>query len=272
MKIFPKPIMDAVWADDNEIIICGEGCIEAYRVNLPDAADSVMTNGDSSDPGSHNLTLLYSFETDKMWGKVRYDSQNRVLAVAGVDDDDGAIVLLRRAVSDNEWTPLPGFPTASEQSLKQISAMAFEPKSSEQDADSDAILPRRLATTHHTGAVNIYAITNSSCSALHTLQLGHPHAPEAALALSWSPNGNYLAAASEESIRVWNSAAPHFPVLTWRASPEHWSHPGSDNGIDDMNDAEDVQMVHEPSLAWDAEGRSLLFASGKRMAVVRLLS
>lgn len=271
VKIFGKPILDAVWSAEDQIIVSGEDCLECYRINILDVADSVMTNGDSfASTGARNLTLLYSYQTDKTWDKVRYDPQNRVVAAISTVND--AIILLGQSPDNDAWVPLDGFPGADESSVKQVSAVAFEHSSLEQNGDGDTSSPRRIATTHHTGAVNIYAITRDSCTPVHTLHLGQPHTHEAALALSWSPNGNYLAAAGEESIKVWNPAAPHFPVLTWRASPEHWSQQGSGHIEDVIMDGEDVQTVNEPSLAWDAEGKSLLFAVGRRMAVIRLLA
>ncbi|KAL1297984.1 hypothetical protein AAFC00_006491 [Neodothiora populina] len=315
MKLFAKQILDAVWATDDEIIVSGEQCLEAYRLKFTDATDSVMADGDSSPSiGTRNLTKLHSWTTDKTWGKVRYDSHNRVLAATAINDD--AIVLLRRSPSDDGWTPLPGFPAAGDPSIQQISAMAFEhaPPIKDEDANGDfdagAAVPRRLATTHHTGAVNIYAVTHDSCTPLHTLHLGTPHLPEAALALSWSPDGQHLAVASEETIKVWNlSVSPKFPVLNWRASPQHWTQTDPDDvdesmdmmqdddhgapvqgevNLDDSNNNNnnnnninrrqqgvdgdvDVQAVHEPSLSWDAEGKSLLFAVGRKVAVIRLL-
>lgn len=269
MKVFDGQIMDAVWAGDDEIIVCGDQCLEAYKVGKPKPNDSLMTNGNSNHLTSQHMKLLYSHPTDKMWGKVRYDAHNRVVAVIGIgedEEDDGAILILSRDASDAVWTPLPGYPS-HDGSRKHISAMAFEPPSHHRD-----ILPRRLATTHHTGDINIYAVTALSCSPLQTLRLGNPHSAEPALALSWSPDGKYIAAASEDAIQVWNPAVSKLPILSWRASHEHWATTDdSVSDIDEMEMGEDVEVVHEPCLAWDAKGTSLLFAAGKRMATIRLL-
>ena len=278
--MFAKPVLDAVWASDDEIVVCGESCIESYRVDLPDSADVLMTSPDSfTTTGARNLTLHHAFETDRTWEKVRYDSHNRVLAVIATADD--AIIVLGHSPS-GQWVPLPGFPASDSPALKQVSALAFD--HSPVDASSP-LQPLRLATSHHTGMFNIFAITSDSCTPLQTLSISHPavQSSEAALALSWSPDGTYLAVASDETIKVWNPDFPFSPVLSWRASPEHWLDAGADamaakdldrdSGMGDDADADmDVQTVNEPSLAWDAKGASLVFAVGRNMAVVRLLA
>lgn len=295
--MFPRPVVDAVWMSNDTFVVCGDRCLESYRVTFTHQQgrkdDGSMMNGDAALSPAQNTTLFKSYPTDRVWEKVRYDAANRV--VAALSDTREIILLGQSSSSDNdsEWIPLPGFPPSGA-STTQISALAFEHEQIEDldaDADADAeseALPRRLATTHHTGAVHVYGITSTECALQHVLYCGESSsAPEAALALSWSPDGSMLAVASEEGVRVWRlpSSQSGLPaekahnLLQWKANPDHWKQPVGDadaDGDEVMNEngdvEDDVQIVHQPALAWDTENATFVFASGRRMAVVRLLS
>lgn len=291
-KMFPDPVLDAVWASNSEIIVCGKDCLQLYTVlTAPASRDTLMTNGDSdssTSPGLRNLSLTYSHDTDKHWEKVRFDSVHRVI-VALAPQNDSFIVL---GPSDPDqgslaWAPL--LESSAAASFSPITAIAFEPINPALDSSS----PRRLATTHQSGAVTVYAVTSTSCTKLHQLRIGLPGV-EAALALSWSPDGKYLAVASDEAVKIWQATPSGMspsssPVLSWKASPEHWGNStfspangtGTTSNPDHMLVAEngaasvatdgDGQEIYEPALAWDATCNRLVFALGKKIAVIRLL-
>ena len=271
--------MDAVWAAEDVIIVCGTNCLESYRVHIP--ADVAMANGDTNgdtdtftSTGARNLTLLHSCPTMTTWERVRFDPQTNATAAISAADEE-FVVLAQPSV--DSWNPLRGF-VRDHVAAKGISALAFE----NVQAGSASVKATRLATAHRTGGVNVYSITGDSCTRLHTLSLNSVGSmvQEAALALCWSPDGKYLAAASEEGVKVWDPSLPFTPSLNWRAGTEHWDQDGDgrDGGRDvdrdsGMGDSDsDVQTINEPSLSWDSLGRSLCFAMGRKMAVIELLS
>ncbi|KAH0258015.1 hypothetical protein KCU91_g16044, partial [Aureobasidium melanogenum] len=256
VKLFNQPVIDAVWASDDSIVVCGENRLDFYQIHdasLPNGADA---NGDSfASTGTRNFALQYSHPTDKQWDKVRYDSVNGVVAATSSSDD--CTILL--AKTSPRWTLLPGFPTEGPAS-KRATAMAFQPIDTAKASDSKS--PRRLAVTHDSGLVRVYRVASNLCETLYEFTMG-PH--EAALALSWSPTGSCLAVASEEAVKIWDLSAGSIPLLTWRAAATHW-YRGDENNLPNGDETGD-----EPSLNWDAEGKRLVFAVGRKMAAIRLL-
>lgn len=253
VKLFNQPVIDAVWASDDSIVVCGENRLDFYQIHdasLPNGADA---NGDSfASTGTKNFALQYSHPTDKQWDKVRYDSVNGVV-VATSSSDDCTILL---AKTTPRWVPLSGFPTEGPAS-KRATAMAFQPIDNANNAGLN--VPRRLAITHESGRVRVYRVTPNLCETLHEFTMG-PH--EAALALSWSPTGSCLAVASEEAVKIWDLNSGSVPLLTWRAAATHW-YQGDENNLPNGDETGD-----EPSLNWDAEGKRLIFAVGRKVSNV----
>lgn len=251
VKLFNQPVIDAVWASEDSIVVCGENRLDFYQIHdasLPNGADA---NGDSfASTGTRNFALQYSHPTDKQWDKVRYDSVNGVVAATSASDD--CTILLAKTTP--RWTLLPGFPTEGPVS-KRATAMAFQPIDATNNATSTS--PRRLAVTHDSGVIRVYQVTSTSCETLHEFTMG-PH--EAALALSWSPTGSCLAIASEEAVKIWDLHAGSVPLLTWRAAATHW-YQGDENNLPNGDETGD-----EPSLNWDAEGKRLVFAVGRKVS------
>jgi WD40 repeat protein len=253
VKLFNQPVLDAVWTFDDSIIVCGQNRLDEYQINhspLPNGAD--VTADSFASTGTKNFALRHSHPTDKQWDKVRYDSVHNVI-IATSSSDDCTIMLAKTAP---RWVPLSGFPTDGPAS-KRATAMAFQPLENAAN-NADAPLPRRLAVTHNSGLVRIYQLTSTLCEVLHEFTMG-PH--EAALALSWSPTGSCLAVASEEAVKIWDLNSGSVPLLTWRAAATHW-YQGDENNLPNGDETGD-----EPSLSWDAEGKRLIFAVGRKVSL-----
>lgn len=255
VRLFSKPMIDAVWASQDSIIVCGESHLAVY--SLQDSSSDKIDAGDSSVniTAVNNLSLQYSHQTDKQWDKVRFDSTHQVIAANSQFNN----CLTLFAQHDDHWEPLPGFPTDFPAS-RSTTAMAFEPLP--EAPSQPTISPRRFAAAYESGHINVYAMTRKSCEPLLHLTIG-PH--DAALALSWAPSGRFLAVASEEAVKVWDVDSAASPVLTWRAAATHW-YPSDENNLPSGD-----ETGFEPSLCWDAEGRRLVFAVGRKVSCLELM-
>lgn len=248
VKLFNQPVYDAVWISDDSIVVCGENRLDLYNIHDASVSNGVDMNGHSfASTGTRNFALQHSHPTDKQWEKVRYDSTNAVLAATSSFDD--CTILLAKTTP--RWTALPGFPTDGPAS-KRATAMAFQPIK-----ESDSTSFRRLAITHDSGLIKVYQVSPTLCEPVHEFTMG-PH--EAALALAWSPTGSCLAVASEEAVKIWDLSSGSVPLLTWRAAATHW-YQGDENNLPDGDETGD-----EPSLNWDAEGKQLVFAVGRKVS------
>lgn len=100
------------------------------------------------------------------------------------------------------------------------------------------------------------------------------------LAVKFSPDGSYIAAASYNQLKIWDSNTGGVPVATWdsnnmpelgwKGQQEKESRLNRPNGITtDKNenmDADEADLEH--SLSWDAEGKRIAFGLGQQLALV----
>lgn len=255
-KHFQDAVLDAVWTSDDSITVCGHSRLELYNVPSAATEESAVERSPSlADVSMRDLALTHSYTTEKQWDKIRYDARHQVVAATSSTDDH--MILL--AQHGESWRELPGFPTP-EANGKRTAAMAFEPLSDTSDQDTSA--PRRLAVAHDAGDAYVYAMNRDSCELSVQLSM-RPYEP--ALALAWSPKGSLLAVASDEAVKIWNLEANGTePFVAWQAAPAQW-YQGNDNNLPG-----DEEGQAEPSLSWDADGKRLVFAVGRKVCHISL--
>lgn len=263
-RIFDSPVYDAVWVTETSFVICGNNRIEFHDLDLSvsgvdDAAEDTIASN-----GIRNLIPRLSHPTDKNWDKIRYDSSHPLVAVLAQQQERVIAVFTR---TSDSLRPLPDF-LVSDPEHNGINAIAFKPTPSASTTNE----PSRLAVAYSTGAACVYPVNNERCFSdqIQTLEMDR----EEAFALAWSPDGTYLAVSSDKSVKVWdmNTNPPDefaghgeglgcVLVMRWRAASAQW---GND---EEMVDGEEPPP-NEPSLSWDAEGRSLVFAVGRKVAII----
>lgn len=229
---FATVIMDAVWISDNQVAICGDKILSIATVDANDIITSDVTD-----------------TNDMSWDKVRYDEMNGVLVAACVSTDRPAFLHQQ----DSKWVPfdcsrLPDSVTHG------VLALAYEPVTT---ISNNADTRSRLALAHKDGKVHILSLDTTSCELSQELSLEND---QPVLAIAWSPTEPLIAAASDDSIRVWDLTKSSDPVIAWRAAPEYW-YSSSDHHL--PGDDDDEMSV--PCLAWNCDGSVLAFALGRRV-------
>lgn len=233
------------------MVICGNHMLEFCTIDKLAHAINGQVNGHSlMSSGVRNLRQVYSHSTNKQWDKVRFDSKHNSVAVSS--SADSSLMLLRQVEAN--WVLGPQLPDIGSND-RGITALAFQPLLDTAEDDPDS--PRRLAVTFDSGEIYIYDVEPQSCTVASKFSMGPG---EQALALAWSGDGKVLAVASDESIKIWTlEQAEPYLLVSWQAAPAKW-YQGNDNNLPGDEDGQ-----AEPSLSWNAEGKKLAFAVGRKV-------
>ncbi|MCJ1243942.1 hypothetical protein MMC30_001139 [Trapelia coarctata] len=239
-------VLDAAWTDDRSFIVCGAGIIGTSHI-LDRTIDALKTQ--HSDSGA-------PYE----WSKLRFDPITRTVAVAAESSGDLAII-------DAAAT----FRTIKAHDT-DITALVYQPLSSP-SAHADAS-PRLLATSSTHGSIKIWDATRPFTMVQH-LTLGRS---SPALAVSFTPDGYLVAAASWNKVLFWHAEGGGMPKATWKGKGGEWQSVsasavegqkrlnGEGEGEEDGDGDGDAEPVH--SLSWDADGGKLAYGLNDQIAII----
>ncbi|KAK4548068.1 hypothetical protein LTR36_010788 [Oleoguttula mirabilis] len=293
-RILEHPALDACWTADDRFLVCGdEGLASAYHLDPTAKPDNGFV--------AENVTIhgLREHRSDMLgfnarWDKLRFDSKLGVAVFASTEGKKLLALPLHidsSAGADGKPNPddalsLPG----------QLTALAFQPGQAV-TAEEDEGAPQvcLLAAAFAEGHCTIYRLsrptsdTRPTCKEIVTLEL----AEGPALALAWSPGGEYLAVGGVDVVQIWRredlpaeaeaeagtEGRKVGALVTWRPDGkaralgrrngvhEHEHEHAEEDGNE--NESGDEEGMVEPSLSWSADGGSLAFAAEKQLAVIR---
>lgn len=233
-------VLDAAWTDDRSFIVCGAGIIGTSHISDRTIEALKTQHSDSGAP----------YE----WSRIRFDPITRTVAVAAESSGDLAII-------DEATT----FRTIKAHDT-DITALVYQPLSSP-SAHAEC-LPRLLATSSTDGAIKIWDATRPFMVIQH-LSLGRS---SPALAVSFTPDGYLVAAASWNKVLFWHAEGGSMPRATWRGKEGEWQGGGEgqkrlngregggeEDGQGDRDADGDGEEEAVHSLSWDADGGKLAY-------------
>jgi len=233
-------VLDAAWTDDRSFIVCGAGIIGTSHISDRTIEALKTQHSDSGAP----------YE----WSRIRFDPITRTVAVAAESSGDLAII-------DEAAT----FRTIKAHDT-DITALVYQPLSSP-SAHAEC-LPRLLATSSTDGAIKIWDATRPFMVIQH-LSLGRS---SPALAVSFTPDGYLVAAASWNKVLFWHAEGGSMPRATWRGKEGEWQGGGEgqkrlngregggeEDGQGDRDADGDGEEEAVHSLSWDADGGKLAY-------------
>ena len=222
-----KAVMDATWIDDRRFIVCGTDLI----------AETVID--------SQDMELLQNRTgagVNQEWTKIRYDPLTRTTAM--VAEESGTLAVIS---ASNQFY-------SARVHDAEISALAYQPLSNP-SAHSESS-PRLFATSSSDGTIKVWN-AKSPLNNLHTLSLGRT---ASALAMSFTPDGYLVAAASWNKVLIWSAETGGVPKASWKGIDGQWQpekgeqqEGGSGNGV------EMKEQMPIPSLSWDMDGGKLAY-------------
>lgn len=244
-----KVAIDVAWCDDHKFVVCGHSLVAEGMI---DPYNNLIFNNQTSPELDHN------------WTYTRYDTVTDTVAVAA--EESATLAILKTDARLRTTTAHDAM----------ITAISFEPIS---DASSYVPRsPRRLASSSVDGEIRIWDTTRPF-SILHVLHFGRASPP---MAISFTPDGYLVAAASANRVFFWNAETGGAPKAVWRGDPSSTSS-GLDfnskaeesNGMTYMDGDSGIGEEDEGcnhSLSWDANGGKLAYGTGNQISIIRLRS
>ncbi|MCJ1465471.1 hypothetical protein MMC07_004089 [Pseudocyphellaria aurata] len=225
-------VTDAAWSDDRRFTICGPTIV----------AESTM-EGETI----NGIRNREDVDGEQKWTKIQHDAFTNTTAFAAEESAMLGVV-----------DPSGGFQMTSAHSA-EITALAFQPIRNHAVHPADS--PRLLVTSSVDGSIKIWD-AKKPFSTLHVLSLGRC---VPAMAISFTPDGFMVAAASWNRVLIWNAETGGLPKASWRGELDKWQ--DQPNGVDQDSGIGEEDDGPTHSLDWDTDGRKLAYGLGSRVSV-----
>ncbi len=228
-------VTDAAWSDDQKFTICGQDIIVQMALDTQGIVALQSRNDE---------------EKYRSWTRIRFDATSQTTAIAA---EESAVLGIIDASGNLKTT------TAHD---AEITALAYQPISNPSSYSSSS--PRLLATSSLDGNIRIWD-ANQPFTTVHILSLGRNTPP---MAMSFTPDGYLVAAASWNRVLIWNADVGGVPKAGWKGEPGNWQSL-TVNGIDQDSGIGEEEEGPTHSLSWDADGGKLAYGLGSQVCRYR---
>jgi len=222
---------DIAWIHDSQFMICGLKFLALATIEP-------------------KLRLLKYLEHDQELTAIRWDRHTR--RAACISHDEGTIQLVDTKLFSME---------SKESQDGSVTACEWQPLAD----DDDLSKLRILATTCHTGIINIWN-GRSKLELLHKLDMS----TVPAMVLAFSPDGQLIAGAGDDKICIWKTdMAERKPIIVWQAKEQHIREEQvAQTDQMDVDRAEDEERWRIGSLSWNKIGSQLAYSNADKLRVV----
>ncbi|EEP80567.1 predicted protein [Uncinocarpus reesii 1704] len=236
-EIIDRPIYDVVWCTSYHIFACGDGFIYQCNVGENIQVSKTFTSGEKMEP----WTLLKTLSTNEM-----------------------PIAVAASTSTAHIWIPTHDIHVETAHH-GDITGLEIRPR--QKSIKSSVTTSFTVATSSMDDTVKLWNVDlNSKVVQCHyRLFLG---AASPALALSFTPDGYAIAAASYTKLSIWCADRGGTPMATWDAASEKPTDEANQEGPMEL-DLSDESMMDRP-LSWDSDGKKLALGFGRKMAIINL--
>jgi len=120
----------------------------------------------------------------------------------------------------------------------------------------DHTTERLLASGGEDGAISIWNAHSAESKPKYAMTM-----QSSIIGLAFTPDGAYLAGATNEQILIWKTDDVNIPCCSWsRADDVGWRTPQTQDSANDED---------QFSLCWDAKGQQLAYAVNSKLAVIQ---
>ncbi|TQS35622.1 hypothetical protein Golomagni_03953 [Golovinomyces magnicellulatus] len=222
-----EQLLDVAWMSDDEFILCGGNLLQTF---LCSAKTCNLTSG-----------RKYEVPDGVSLSEVAYDPHSQLLATAS---DTGMIYIWGKDKFSRAFTAHQGL----------ITHISWQPLP--KTRDSSTISERMLASAGEDGVISIWNILSPKIKSLSSISMC-----SGISAMSFSPDGIYLAGATYENIFIWRAESLHIPCATWhRQYDAGWQTP-----LSTESNSKNEEIC---SLSWDSESGKLAYGINNRLAVI----
>ncbi|KAH8677329.1 WD40-repeat-containing domain protein [Xylariales sp. PMI_506] len=213
--------LDAAWINDSDFLLCGGQLLMSMKC----------------DGGS--IVEINRFETraGDTLSKVHFDWRSTLAATCG---EKGFVDIWDAGGNHREIKAHDGV----------VTALAWQPL---QNAPSDD--ERLLASAGEDGAIFIWNAKSPDGKPKCSMTMNDP-----IVALSFTPDGAFIAGATHERILIWKVGDHSIPRASWNRKPHSgWQSPRLNSESEDED---------EHCLCWDSTGQKLAYGVNSRLAII----
>ncbi|WEW60647.1 hypothetical protein PRK78_006134 [Emydomyces testavorans] len=235
-QMIDGPIYDVAWCTTDYIYACGDGFVYQCSVDGNIQMSKTFASGEELEP----WTLL----------KAVFKAEKPIAVAASTS-------------TAHIWIPTHDIHVKSAHH-GDITGLEIRPQ-------PNSFAPQKspsfiMATSSMDDTVKLWSVDLDSrkVHCQYRLFLG---ATSPALAVSFSPDGYAIAAASYNNLLIWSADRGGPPMATWDGSSGKVKDEANGGSMD--IDPSDVAMLDRP-LSWDTDGKKLALGFGRKMAIINL--
>ncbi|KAI9372062.1 WD40-repeat-containing domain protein [Aspergillus egyptiacus] len=237
---FPPPqvvddsILDIAWLGNSQAFACGGISVYHYNVDSSINLSRTFSDGDPEQP----------------WTFIRSANAGSTPVAVAVASSSASF-----------WVPTHDIRMINAHE-GPVTAVQLKPNPSEQ-----ANQPLILASSSTDDTVKLWHINLESqkFECIHHLSLG-PSLP--VLASCFSPDGYALAAASKDSLSIWNAQRGGTALASWVSPGVKKTESGDGKSPAINGHGRSIEDVPDRSLAWDMDGKRLAFGIDSQLAII----
>ena len=220
-----RAIIDVAWIDDRLFGVCGKDFV----------AESIIEN-----QAIAALKVRDESNINQEWTTIEYDRISRTKAL--IAESTGMLALIDPSGHLHVTTAHDG----------AITSLMYQPISN--PSSLSPLAPRSLATSSVDGTIKLWD-AKRPFAITHTL--GHDYAIPP-LAISFTPDGCLVAAASWNKVLIWSAELGGTPKASWKCKDDQWQTQSSHQANGDVaRESEEYSPLH--SLSWDADSGKLAY-------------
>ncbi|KAG4026076.1 hypothetical protein MFRU_045g00210 [Monilinia fructicola] len=217
--------LEAVWTSDEDFVVCGGDLLMAFRIS-----DGV-------------ITFERKFETreDHQLSKITYDPISRLLATGS---ENGVIDIWDEQGHSRTFNAHTGL----------ITSLLWQPLQPPNAVNETS--ERLLASSSEDGAISIWNARSLEPKQKCSMTIGS----SSVLALSFTPDGAFIAGATSDRVLIWKVEDTHLPRARWDRP--------TGNGCQTPQSSDSIPDEDEHVLSWDAHGQKLAYGCSSVLAVI----
>ncbi|KAJ5054136.1 uncharacterized protein L3040_000418 [Drepanopeziza brunnea f. sp. 'multigermtubi'] len=218
--------LDAAWKGDDQFFLCGGSLLQQCAL-----ADRAVVLGKK-----------FEVPVGEALCKIAYDHRSGLVATAS---ESGTVGIWNDTERCKSFDAHQGV----------ITSILWQPRQFPLVSEHETA--RFLATAGDDGAISIWNVYSSEEKSVSSMTMG-----SAVVALSFTPDGAFIAGGTNERILIWKTDDVSVPRAIWiRGDDKGWRTPQSQDSVPD--DSED-----QFSMCWDAKGQRLAYGVNSRLAVI----
>ncbi|CAD6499546.1 BgTH12-03657 [Blumeria graminis f. sp. triticale] len=222
-----EQLLETTWMTDEKFLLCGGNILQVFNCSTQ----------------SNLIAEERKFEVPEgaILSRVAYDFHSQLIAAAS---DAGTIYIWRLDQNFHTYNAHQGL----------VTLLLWQPLPL--NHESSSMTERLLASAGEDGAISLWNALSSSSRSQSSMTMR-----SGVSAIKFSPDGLFIAGATNNDIFIWKTSSTHIPRAMWNYNDEvGWQTPQSSESTPGEEEI--------CSLSWNSDGRRLAYGINNRLALI----